>query len=410
MHIAAAFHAKARRWVNGRQGIFNRLETALKSTLQEGQQLVWVHCASLGEFEQARPLIEQIKKEVQSAKILLTFFSPSGYEVRKNYEVADLVFYLPLDTPENAKKFIELLPLKAALFIKYEFWFNYLQELYIHKIPTYLVSGVFRKNHYFFKPYGAWGRKQLTHFTHFFVQDKTSMLLLGTIGFDNVTISGDTRFDRVDEIANDLEGIESIKRFAENKQVLVIGSSWQQDIDLIAKCLGQEGAFKQLGLKLLIAPHEVDAASVAKVINALNFYGTVIRYSELLKSGNVALEDVSIIVVDTIGLLSKLYRYGQVAFIGGGFGSGIHNILEAAAYGIPTVFGPKCEKFNEAIDLQQSGGSFIVRSSDDLTAVLKRLYYEPEFLKSASEISKNYVSANKGATRLICKALKFAAD
>ncbi|MES2592532.1 MAG: glycosyltransferase N-terminal domain-containing protein [Bacteroidota bacterium] len=394
IHIASLFNSKAKLWVKGRQAIFQKLESEFKNRNPK-TPLVWVHCASLGEFEQGRPLIEKIKIKRPESLILLTFFSPSGYEIRKNYNGADYVYYLPLDTQFNSKKFIEIIKPDIALFVKYEFWFNYLKELKKQEIPTYLVCGIFRKEHYFFKNYTTWFCKQLEAFTHFYLQDDASKILLNSIGYTNTTIAGDTRFDRVFEISKNVKEFKLVKKFAGNDKVLVAGSAWKEDLKLIS-----ESKFKTLGFKLIIASHEVDEITVqsaAQQFNKLAF----IRYSQATEQ-NISTTDV--LIIDNIGMLSSIYQYGTIAIIGGGFGKGIHNILEAATFGLPVIFGPNFTKFNEAKELIQSGGAFSVSTVDELNRTID-LLDQSAILKQASFTSKNYVETHTGATELILTSI-----
>lgn len=394
IHIAALFNSKAKLWVNGRANIFEKLESEFKNRTSQAS-LTWVHCASLGEFEQGRPLIEKIKIMCPESQILLTFFSPSGYEIRKNYIGADYVYYLPLDTPFNSKKFIEIIKPDIALFVKYEFWFNYLNELKKQKIPTYLVCGIFRKDHYFFKNSGSWFRVQLKAFTHFFVQEEASKILLNSIGYTNITIAGDTRFDRVFEISKNVTEFKLVKEFTGSNKVLIAGSTWQEDLKLISK-----SNFKTSGFKLIIASHEVDEITVQSAAQQFNNLA-VVRYSDANQQ-NIRTADV--LIIDNIGMLSSLYQYGTIAFIGGGFGKGIHNILEAATFGLPVIFGPNHLKFIEAKELIQSGGAFTVSTPDELNRTFD-LLNQSEALKIASITSKTYVAAHTGATEKILTSI-----
>ena len=393
IHIASLFNSKAKLWVSGRKDLFSRLEKDIRSKLKDGDELIWFHCASLGEFEQGRPVIEKFKVRSSKFKVLLTFFSPSGYEVRKNYEGADLIYYLPIDTSANAKRFVQMLPLKAVFFVKYEFWFNYLNVLKKKNVDTYLISGIFREEQYFFKSYGAWARKQLDSFNHFFVQDEPSQKLLNDFGFSNTTISGDTRFDRVYEIAQHKKEFPLVKLFSEGSKVLVAGSTWSADDELIADCKLQITNYK-----LIIAPHEIDEEHIKEVIENYGGETKCLRYSKATEQN---IKYAQILIIDNIGMLSSLYQYGQVAYIGGGFGDGIHNILEASTFGLPTIFGPNYEKFNEAVELIKAGGSFGINNSVELNTILNKLFSDAASLKNASDVNRNYVLENKGATEVI---------
>lgn len=392
IQVASLFSPKAGLWVKGRKNIFQKLEADLKNRDKQSP-LVWVHCASLGEFEQGRPLIEKIRKEKKDVKILLTFFSPSGYEIRKNYKEADYVYYLPADTRVNARKFVSIVKPAISIFVKYEFWFNYLNELKSSQTPTYLVCGVFRENQHFFKSYGTWFRKQLSAFTHFYLQNEASEKLVNSIGYNNTTVAGDTRFDRVVEIAKTAKEIELVKQFVSDKKVIIAGSTWDKDIDLLTRV-----PLQQWGYKLIIAPHEITEASISSTLlrfeNPFALGTKVIRYSKA-NENTIAAADV--LIIDNIGMLSSLYRYGTIAFIGGGFGKGIHNILEAATFSLPVIFGPNYHKFNEAKELIQKGGAFSVTSSEELQKTFA-LLNNSDSARMASFASKNYVESQTGAT------------
>ncbi len=404
IRVASLFNPKAKLWIDGRKDIFqklkseienSKLQTSTKRRTSPNAKLIWFHCASLGEFEQGRPLIEKIRQEEPETKILLTFFSPSGYEIRKNYDSVDYIFYLPMGIPSFAKKFIEIVKPKIAIFVKYEFWFNYLEELKKHNVSTYLICGVFRKEQYFFKNYGAWFRKQLNTFTHFYLQDEPSKQLLSSIGHNNASVVGDTRFDRVFEISKNVKQIDIVKQFVTDKKVMIAGSTWEEDIKIVASCKLQVAGFK-----LIIAPHEIDETSIQSTIKQLNSL-TVIRYSQANEQ-NIKTADV--LIIDNIGMLSSLYQYGTIAFIGGGFGKGIHNILEPAAFGLPIIFGPDYHNFIEAKELIHLGGAFTILSLIEFEKTID-LLNQPDVLKMASFTSKNYVSTRIGATDKILKSI-----
>ena len=384
--------------IAGRKNLFENLKHQLKNSALRtpDSQLIWFHCASLGEFEQGRPLMEKIKNQQPDVKILLTFFSPSGYEIRKNYAGADFIFYLPMDTPSNAKKFVEIVNPQRVFFVKYEFWFNYLSELKNRNIPTYLVSGIFREDHHFFKRTGAWFRKQLSAFTHFFLQDERSVELLNLIGYKNTTLAGDTRFDRVFEVAKNVKQIDLVKQFVGSYKIIIAGSSWLEDEKIISNFRFQISDFK-----LIIAPHEIDEKHLtsieAEFIPLSRGAGVCLRYS-LANENNI--KDAQILIIDNIGLLSSLYQYGTIAFIGGGFGKGIHNILEAATFGLPVIFGPKYQKFAEAKELIKLGGAFSINDVSEFEKVMSLLSDE-QVLKTASQISRMYVQGRVGATEKI---------
>ncbi len=384
--------------LSGRKNSFEKLRSQLSVLRPDGyrspgSKLIWFHCASLGEFEQGRPLMEKLKSMHPEVKIFLTFFSPSGYEIRKNYTGADLVVYLPMDTPSNAKKFLELVRPDKAFFVKYEFWFNYLRELENRKISTYLVSGIFREEHHFFKSTGGWFRKHLSAFTHFFLQDEKSVELLNSIGYVNTTLCGDTRFDRVAETAKNTKQIDLIKSFAGNDKMLIVGSSWSEDEHLVQR-------LKLAGLKLIVAPHEIDEKHIVSIEEQFAKIGLCLRYS---KANEDNVFDAKTLIIDNIGMLSSLYQYGSIAFIGGGFGKGIHNILEAAAFGLPVIFGPNYQKFAEAKELIKLGGAFSVTTISELESVMKLLSDE-QVLKTAGQISRMYVQGKVGASDKILKA------
>ncbi len=393
--LASPFNSKAKLWLRGRKKLF----TSLKNNIKPDDKIFWIHCASLGEFEQGRTVVEKLKKEYPQHKILLTFFSPSGYEVRKNYENADFIYYMPLDTPLNAKHFLDIIKPRAIFFVKYEFWYFFLREIGNRKIPLYLVSGIFRKNQRFFKPRGIQSRKMLKWFTHFFVQNEESKKLLNSINLMNVTIAGDTRFDRVYEITNQSGELPLIEKFAKNELVMVAGSSWKPDEELILKYFKESGH----SFKLIIAPHEIHKENITRIINAVPSGKNAVKYSEADKK-DLAAADV--LIIDCIGILSSVYKYGHIAYIGGGFGKGIHNILEAATFGLPIIFGPNYIKFKEAVELLKLNAAFSIHTFDELTLTLNSLFNDQQKIKEAGKISSNYVEQNRGATDLILKKCK----
>jgi 3-deoxy-D-manno-octulosonic-acid transferase len=387
--IAALFHAKAKAFVNGRTNIFRKLDDAFKSNVSP---VVWIHCASLGEFEQGRPVMEAIKNEFSNVKILLTFFSPSGYEVRKNYKGADFIFYLPWDTLSNAQQFLDITKPSVALFVKYEFWLHYTKQLKKRNIPVLSISSIFRSDQLFFKSYGGFYRMILKNFTHFFVQNDESVKLLQSIGITNSERAGDTRFDRVFQIVKQAEEITLAKAFKNNQITFVVGSSWPEDIDVLAPFIN-EGK-----IKFIIAPHEISEQSITYTESALQVKS--IRYSQ---ASDKNLDDYAVLIMDNMGMLSRIYRYGEFAYIGGAFGKGLHNILEAACYGVPIFFGNKnYEKFQEAIDLINRGGAFDVIDYTDLKAKYEILN-TPESFQLACEVTRHYVEENLGATEKIMR-------
>ncbi|MFH1319987.1 MAG: glycosyltransferase N-terminal domain-containing protein [Bacteroidota bacterium] len=392
IHIYSRFNKKAKLWVEGRKDIFKRLEAEIKP----GEQIAWFHCASLGEFEQGRPVIEKFKVQCSTFKVLITFFSPSGYEIRKNYPGADYIFYLPIDTKKNAKKFISIVKPCIAVFIKYEFWYHYLDTLHKKQVPTYLISAIFRNNQHFFKWYGSLFRKLLKNFTQMFVQDEASQKLLGNIGLTNHSISGDTRFDRVYDIAQQAEEIPLIQQFSQGEKLLIAGSTWEIDEKLLIKLINMFDP----DLKFIIAPHEIKEENIQRITSQVKH--KTIKFSEA-NDENIA--DARVLVIDNIGMLSNLYQYGYITYIGGGFGKDIHNILEAAAFGMPVIFGPNYHKFQEAKDLIQQGGAFSINNYSELKSKVRFLLSNEYLPKIASEISRNYVKSKKGATQKILEVI-----
>ena len=392
IRIAAWFQPKARKWIEGRRNQFEEL-AAVSDKVKGG---LWVHCASLGEFEQGRPVIEAFRKEHPETPIVLTFFSPSGYEVRSQYDQVDLVCYLPADLPNRVNQFLDLIQPQHALFVKYEFWFNYLAALRKRRINTYLISGIFRKDQHFFKWYGGWFRKQLRSFNHFFLQDESSVELLTEIGYTNSTVSGDTRFDRVAMLARHAGRMPMIEAFSEEAPVLVGGSTWPEDERLLLSFAQQA----EKPMKLIIAPHEVDRDHIDQIMDRCTL--PAIRYSE------ATIENVrgkKVLVIDNIGMLSSLYRHADVALIGGGFGRGIHNILEAATFGKPILFGPNYKKFKEARDLVSRRGAMVIKSQIVLNKLLEEwLNEDPEWSRRGQTCAE-YVNEMQGATTIILEHL-----
>ncbi|MBK5279170.1 MAG: 3-deoxy-D-manno-octulosonic acid transferase [Bacteroidia bacterium] len=388
IRVAGLFNAKALLLVQGQNTLIQKIREAFTDNQSP---VIWIHCASLGEFEQGRPVIEALKKSYPSYKILLTFFSPSGYEVRKTYNQADWVFYLPWDTTKNAKEFIESVKPVLAIFVKYEFWFHYSTELKKRNLPLLSISTIFRQDQTFFKPYGNFYRNILTKFSHFFVQNSQSLKLLESIGIHDATLVGDTRFDRVKSIVDQAEEIEIAKRFKENQKTFVVGSCWPEDIKVLAPFINE----KSSQLKFVIVPHEISESFISAIEKDIHV--SSVRFSQV--GENVA--DVSVLIIDNVGMLSRLYRYGEFAYVGGGFGRGLHNILEPACYGIPIFFGSKnFEKFQEAIDLINRGGAFVVKDFQDLK-VQYELVNIPQTFLLACEVTKQYVEENLGATKKI---------
>jgi 3-deoxy-D-manno-octulosonic-acid transferase len=385
--IASLFNEKAKQWIKGRSG--------LKIPEMEGR-VIWVHCASVGEFEQGRPLIEEIKKMDPQAKILLTFFSPSGYELRKDFALADEVSYLPLDTPASAREFLDHTNPRLAIFIKYEFWYHYLRILQKREVPTYLVSATFRRRQAFFQWYGTLYRRMLRSFSHLFVQDRRSEALLAKVGVDNVTVTGDTRFDRVAEIAKEAAEFPLIAAFRGDSRVLVAGSTWEPDEEILANYIN-----KKEGLKYIIAPHEIKEARLQSLEKRIN--RKTGRYSQLDES---SAKEVEVLIIDNIGMLAALYRYGDFAYIGGGFGTGIHNVLEAAVYGIPVLFGPKHQKFLEAVTLIERKGAFSIENERALFNRLTSIKEDLVLYRRMANACKEYVQENIGASQRVLQQIE----
>lgn len=391
------FNKKIKLFLNGRKNTFQQL-----SKIKTADRVIWFHCASLGEFEQGRPLIEQIKTQYPTVKIVLSFFSPSGYEIQKNYEFASVVCYLPLDTNKNAQKFLDLIHPEIAIFVKYEFWPNILKELKIRNINTLLVSAIFREDQVFFKQNTftkQFMQNSLKTFTHFFVQDTNSKKLLNGIKFDNVTVAGDTRFDRVynNSLENHkLDFVESFLKLTTNS-VLVAGSTWKKDEELLVNYINEKASDNQ---QFIIAPHNINFEDIKNLKN--NILKKTILFSEI---SNVIDIDAQVLIIDTIGLLNKIYRYGTIAFVGGGFGTGIHNILEPTTFGVPILIGPKYHKFKEAIDLIKLKGCFVVNNQLEFNKTLVNFNNKKE-LEKVKMINDKYVQKNIGATLCIINYIK----
>jgi 3-deoxy-D-manno-octulosonic-acid transferase len=456
IRITSLWNPKARKWRNGRQHIWEELQKTLNSegarqgaeggkpntkravrkpkigetTAQapiggvqknEGipgeqetgnRKLVWMHCSSLGEFEQGRPVMEAIRQQYPEARILLTFFSPSGYEVRKNNSGADYVMYLPMDSKANARKFISLVQPNLVIWIKYEYWFYYLTELKKKHIPLLLVSGIFRKDQPFFKWYGRLHWYMLESFNHLFVQTRNSKQLLGTIGFtNNVTVNGDTRFDRVVQIAEQFQPIDKIAHFCGNSAVIVAGSTWPEDEEEM-----DHYANTHPEIKFIIAPHEINEDHVKEIEK---LFKHTVRFSRLPDNPeaprpvprNRQLESTeqkpNVLIIDNIGMLSKLYNYATITYVGGGFGDdGVHNVLEAAVYGKPVVFGPVYDKYIEAVELEQQGGGWVINTALELEKTFNDLIEDTSAWQKSCEAARNYVYNNKGATNSIMQYIQ----
>lgn len=387
IRVSSLFNSKAKAWVRGRKDLLINIEI----TFEEKPKCIWIHCASLGEFEQGRPLIEEIKKAKPDHKVLLTFFSPSGYEIRKNYSGADFIYYLPLDTKYEAKKFVELTNPEFAVFIKYEFWPNYINELHKRNIPLYIASAIFRQDQVFFKSYGKWMRSTLQKISHLFVQNQESENLLKSIGINQTTITGDTRFDRVSSVLNNPNEIPLIKEFKGDKLLFIAGSTWPEDDKILVELINHSDT-----TKFIIAPHEINEKSIHSLIQQIN--KKTLRLAELNIENT---EETKVLIIDKIGILSHLYQYANIGYIGGGFGAGIHNTLEAAAFGMPLLFGPNYHKFKEAIDLVSLKAAYQIEGKEGLIKHYTNFITKRDLLESISKKSKDYVSNNLGATEKI---------
>ncbi len=392
IHLASLFNTSAAAWVEGRrnQPIF---------TGTKKDSWIWFHAASLGEFEQGRPVIERFRVDYPNYKILLTFFSPSGYNVRKNYPHADFITYLPPDLNFPMTKFISQFNIKAVFFIKYEYWYNLLKILKTNKIPYVFISAIYRPSQVFFKPYGKWFTKHLNASSHIFCQDEDSISLLQKIGIKQVTLAGDTRFDRVIAAISEKKKIDFVQEFCASNPVVVVGSSWPEDETIISEIIKEP----ELNFKWILAPHLVDEPHI-KQIEALFDNSKILRYSRINSEVNVV--DFQLLIIDSIGLLLQLYRYADIAWVGGGFGSGIHNILEPAAYSKPVIFGPRFQKFKEAHDLVRLGGAFSVNFTAEAKQLLFKFQHDKEFYGKASSVSGRYVLENQGATQKIMAFVK----
>ena len=397
IQIASVFNSKARLWVDGRKDIFERIHAALEDEpTGEERKIAWFHCASLGEFEQGRPVIEEFRSRFPAYKIFLTFFSPSGFEVRKNYKDADYIFYLPADTRLNAERFISIVNPRMVFFIKYEYWYNYLRCLHNKEIPFYIISAIFRPGQHFFKWYGSWFRDQIKQVTCFFLQDNESAKLLLKIGINRFSVTGDTRFDRVYAIARQFHSYPLIEEFCRDSQVILAGSSWAEDEEILFPMMNKSGS----SLRFIIAPHETHSERISSLISRLKI--PALRYSE---AGNENIHDFRVLIIDSIGILAHLYQYPFIAYIGGGFGSGIHNILEAAAFGVPVIFGPNYKKFREAKELISLGGAFTISDANQFIQITNRLLTHTEEYSTSSVICYQYVQEHKGVTEKILEKI-----
>jgi len=386
--FASFFNNKATLFTKGRKNIFKTIE----KQIDPEKKRIWFHFASLGEFEQGRPVLEEMKKNYPEKNILITFFSPSGYEIRKDYALAEAVYYLPLDTKENAAKFIRLVNPEIAVFTKYEFWYHYFKTLHDQKIPLVIISGIFRPEQIFFKWYGRLYRKILSYVSYFFLQNEQSVELLHKINIKNTALSGDTRFDRVAENAANPKSLSLIAKFCGNAPVFIAGSTWLPDEHLIAKLIARNSHWK-----FIIAPHEIHPEHMDQL---MKLFPDAVKYTAMDKEDGVM--DQQILIIDNMGMLSSVYQYAQIAYIGGGFGTGIHNTLEAAAFGLPVIFGPKYQKFQEAKDLLAIGAAISIGSENDLSAAFEKLQKD----KNAGFKAKKYVQDKTGSTAQIIKYLE----
>lgn len=390
--VVSLFNRKARLLIRGHRDTWR----ILRSQIGNGRY-VWFHAASLGEFEQGRPLMERLRREHPEKRILLTFFSPSGYEVRKNYEGADVVCYLPFDTPLNARKFVRLAKPEMAFFIKYEFWRNYIDVLYHQEIPVYSVSSIFRENQIFFRPYGYKYARVLRRITHLFVQNEASRELLKRLGVTQVSVVGDTRFDRVIDIRRQARELPVAEAATRQGHVIVAGSTWPPDEDILIPYFNSHP-----DCRLILAPHVVSEDHLREIEQKLQ--RPALRYSQATPE-SAARADC--LLIDGYGLLSSIYRYATVAYVGGGFGVGIHNVPEAAVYGVPVFFGPNNRKFREARELIEAGGCFEIHSADDFNRQADRLFADAQALTQAGQAAGRYISSNAGATDAVFSVVRF---
>ncbi|CCY15864.1 3-deoxy-D-manno-octulosonic-acid transferase [Prevotella sp. CAG:755] len=393
VRLASLTNRKARLMIKGHRKTWRTLRDHAK----ERQHYVWFHAASLGEFEQGRPLMERLRREHPEKRILLTFFSPSGYEVRKDYAGADLVCYLPFDTPLNARRFVRLVQPEKAFFIKYEFWHHYIDELHRAGVPVYSVSSIFRNDQIFFRPYGRGYARVLHHFNHFFVQNEASRRLLNSLGVTQVSVTGDTRFDRVIDIRNQAKSLPLAAALTGDSRTIVAGSTWPPDEEILIPYFNRHPE-----LKLIIAPHEVNEERLNSIEQRLK--RPALRYSQATPESSA---QADCLIIDGYGLLSSLYRYATLAYVGGGFGVGIHNVPEAAVYGVPVFFGPNNQRFREARDLINEGGSFEVTSADDFQAQADRLLADERALAKSGQAAGDYIRRNSGATEAIFREVHF---
>lgn len=393
MRLAALWHPKAHLWVQGRQQVWQQIAEFQRNTPSD-RAVIWVHCASLGEFEQGRPLIELLKNRFPDRYIVLSFFSPSGYEIRKNYPAADLVCYMPMDTPANARRFVAALQPELAIFVKYEFWYHHLRALQQRRVPVLLISAIFRPEQLFFKWYGGWYRRMLPLFSHIFVQNETSAGLLATIGVKQLTRAGDTRIDRVLQLRNQAPSFPEVAAFVGSAPVFVAGSTWPADEQLLFPLFQDQ---LPPDWKIILAPHEISPEHIGQIEQKCGLLH--VRYSQL-RAQEIDSANIRLLIIDNIGMLSALYQYGRVAYIGGGFGKAIHNLLEPIAFGLPVLFGPRHEKFQEALELKKSGGGFAIQDEAGLRQAFSALRDEAVY-RHASQQAYGYLLASQGSTKKI---------
>ncbi|HNQ12512.1 MAG TPA: glycosyltransferase N-terminal domain-containing protein [Bacteroidia bacterium] len=392
IYVASFFNPKAKLWIQGRKGVLRELKARIKSE----EEWTWFHCSSLGEFEQIQPLILAYKKEFTSYKILLTFFSPSGYEIKKNWEGADYVTYMPLDSPTVSKKFLDIVNPKMVFFTKYDFWHYYIKNCRAKKIPFFSVSSIFRPYQIYFQWYGTFFKNILKRVTHFFVQNQSSLELMYRNSLPDVTVSGDTRFDRVFQNKENRKIIPEIEKWSQGSEIIILGSTWPSDIKLLSAYVKE----KSHRYKFIIAPHEVNSNQLQLIEQQLT--GLTIRYSQLHNNPSA---QKSVLIIDNIGMLSSLYAYGKYAYVGGGFGQGIHNILEAAVFGIPIFIGPNYKKFQEANDLKSKGSLHVIHNGSEMFNQIGMYESNKDAYVLSSENNRLYIEQKKGATSIIMSYL-----
>lgn len=392
---ASSFNPKAKLWIAGRKD----WKKVMKEKISPTDKVIWIHCSSLGEFEQGRPVMEKIKKEFPHHKLAVSFFSPSGYEVRKDYQGADYIFYLPLDTPKNAKRLIKILHPEVLILIKYEYWYNLLNRLQKKKIPVIVISAVIKEDNLFFRPFGSWFRKRIAGIEHFFVQDNDSKNLLESIRIEKVTVSGDTRFDRVKEIREANARVEFIEKFKGNSKLIVAGSTWPDDEEILVKFINEK---LPDDWKLIFAPHNIKEKEILSLSEKISKKTAIYT-----KSDQNQIENSQILILDTIGMLTKIYAYSDVSYVGGGFTkTGVHNTLEPAVFGVPIIFGPNYENYFEAIDLLENQGAVRFIDQYDFDQKMTNLIENEDERKRRGNAAENYIHRKPNSTELIIDYLK----